>query len=277
MRSILALILCVVAVSLAAGQSNLPSPAGAISIGGSGNWDYLTVDTLADRLYVTHSTSVDVVDLNTNKVLKEIGNTPRAHGIALAPEFERGFISDGGDSAITVFDLKTDSTIANLKVAGANPDAILYDPFSHRVFAFNAGSSSVSVIDAESIKILGTIPLEGRPEFAVSDLKGKVYVDLKDKGTVAVIDPQTLTVSERWPLAPCKEPTGLAIDRQNRRLFVAGGNKMMAILDADNGHIISTLPIGEGADGAVFDPVNHLAISSNGEGTLTVIREDGAE
>lgn len=275
MRGLLVFVFCLCAVSTSVGQPSLPVSIGSIAIGGPGGWDYLTVDTTFHRLYVSHATRVHVIDLDLKKVVGEIPNTPRVHGIDLAPELRRGFISNGGDSSVTVFELKTDSTLANVKVTGSNPDAILYDPSSHRLFTFNGRSSNATAIDAQSLKVIGTIPLDGKPEFAVSDSKGRIYVNIEDKSVIAVIDPQALKVVAQWPLAPLQEPSAMAIDRKNRRLFVGGRNNLMAVVDADNGGVVTTLPIGSGIDAAAFDPFTHLAFGSNGDGTLTVINEEG--
>ncbi len=262
---------------LAAAQSKLPTAAGTITIGGEGGWDCLAVDTSYHRLYVSHGTSVPVVDLDQNKVIKAILNTPRVHGIALAPEFGRGFISNGGDSSVTVFDMKNDSTILTITGTGQNPDLILYDPYSKYVFTFNGRSSNSTVIDAKQMKIVGTIPLPGKPEFAESDQAGRVYVNIEDKSLLCAIDPKEMKVLSTWSLAPLEEPSAMAIDRKNRRLFIGGGNEMLAVVNAENGKLIATLPIGKGVDGAAFDPENRLVYSSNGIGTLTVIAQESPD
>ncbi len=274
---LLVLILSLLTFGACLAQNKLPSSQGTIAVGGEGGWDYLLVDTSAHRLYVSHGTHVPVVDLGQSKVVADIQGTPGVHGIAVAPELGKGFISDGRDSSVTVFDLKSDSTLAKVIVTGANPDAILYEPFTQQVFTFNGRSSNSTVIDAKSLKVVGTIPLEGKPEFAVSDYRESVYVNIEDKSLITRIDAKTLKVMASWPLAPCEEPSGLAIDRANRRLFSVGGNKMMAVMDADNGKVVATIPIGERVDGCAFDPATHLAFSSNGEGTLTVIRQDSPD
>lgn len=274
LRLMLAFFFLLSAIAVCFGQTSLPAAVGVIPIGKSGGWDDLTVDTASHRLYVSHGTCVDVIDLDLNRILAEIPNTPRVHGIAIVPEFGRGFISNGGDSSVTVFNLKTDSTIANIKVTGRSPDAILFDSFSRRVFVFNGRSSNASVIDADSLKVIATIPLSGKPEFARSDDKGRVYVNIEDKSTIAVIDSKAFKVIAEWPLAPCEEPSAMAIDRENRRLFVGGGNQLMAVVDAESGRVVASIPIGKGVDGNGFDPLNHLAFSSNGEGTLTVIKQE---
>lgn len=244
-----------------------------ITLGGEGGWDYLTVDSAAHRVYISRSTRVMVVDLDTNTAVGEIPNTPGVHGIALIPELGRGFTSNGRDGTATFFDLKSLKPLGSVKT-GDNPDAIIYDPASKRVFTFNGRSKDTTAIDAAAGTVAGSIPLGGKPEFAAADGKGQIFVNLEDKSEVAVLDSQKLTLKTRWALAPCEEPSGMALDKQHRRLFIGCRNKMMAVMDADNGKVISTLPIGSGVDANAFDPDTQLAFSSNGDGTLTVVHED---
>jgi DNA-binding beta-propeller fold protein YncE len=250
---------------------------GAIHIGGEGGWDYLIADPVAHRLYVSHGTRVQVVDTTTNAMVGEIPDTPGVHGIAVAPELGRGFTSNGRASTVTVFDLKSLAVIATVKVTGENPDAIAYDPVSRRVFTFNGRGHNATAIDATTAKVVGTLALDGKPEAAVADGKGRMYVNVEDKSEVVAFDARTLKVEGRWPLAPCEEPSGLAIDCAHRRLFAGCHNEVMAVMDAESGHVLTTLPIGRGVDGAAFDPETGLAFTSNGEGTLTVVREDSPE
>jgi DNA-binding beta-propeller fold protein YncE len=245
-----------------------------ITIGGEGGWDYLAADAASRRIYVSHNTKVTVLDADSGKVIGDVQGLERVHGIALAPELGRGFISNGGRSTVTIFDLKTLATLDDVKTTGENPDAILYDPVSTRVFAFNGRSGNATVLDAKTGKVAGTIALGGKPEFAVTDLKGKVFVNIEDRSEIAALDSESLTVKARWPLKPCEEPSGLAIDRKHRRLLTVCSNKLAAVVDADSGKVVTTVPIGEGVDGAAFDPQTGLGFSSNGEGTLTVIREE---
>jgi YVTN family beta-propeller protein len=245
-------------------------------LGGEGGWDYLTVDSKARRIYISHATHVVVVDADTNAVVGDILNTNGVHGIAIVPDAGKGFTSNGRDNAVTVFDLKTLKPLANVPV-GRNPDAIIYDPFSKRVFAFNGASHDATAIDVKTNSVVGTIPLGGKPEFAVSDEKGSLYVNIEDKNEIPRLDPIKLTVENHWSIAPGEEPSGLAIDRKHRRLFSVCGNKLMAIVNADNGKVIATLPIGDGTDAAAFDPETGFAFSSNGEGTLTVVHEDSPD
>ena len=259
-----------------------PAPSGyrlarTIPIGGEGGWDYLTVDAPAHRLYVSHATRVEVVDTEKNAVVGAIPDTPGVHGIALVPELGRGFTSNGKAGTVTVFDLKTLAVITTVQVTGENPDAITYEPVSRRVFTFNGRSANATAIDAASAKVAGTVALGGKPEFAVADGKGRMYVNLEDTATLVAFDARTLEVKERWPLAPCETPTGLGIDREHRRLFVGCRSKVMAVVDADAGRVITTFPIGGGVDGIAFDPASSLAFASNGEGTVTVVHEDSPE
>jgi hypothetical protein len=265
-------------VTLVLVTSGLAAAAGyhvvkSYTLGGNGGWDYLTLDNNSNRLYISRSTHVIAIDADSGRVVGDIPNTPGVHGIALAPEFGRGFVSNGGEGTVTVFDLKSLKELNKIKV-GDNPDAILYDPASHRVFTFNGRSNDVTAIDAGKGEVMGTIKVDGKPEFAVSDEKGEIFVNIEDKSELMALDPNKLEVKARWPLASCDEPTGLAIDRKNRRLFSGCSNKLMAIVDADTGKVISTLPIGSGVDAAAFDPESALAFASCGEGVLTIVHED---
>lgn len=247
--------------------------ANTYKLGGEGGWDYLTVDSAARRLYISRATHVMVVDADSGKSVGDIPDTPGVHGIALASDVGRGFTSNGREGTVSIFDIKTLATSSKVKV-GANPDAILYDPATKRVFTFNGRSQDSTAIDAESGKVLGTIKLDGKPEFAASDGKGEVFVNIEDKSELTVIDPNKLEVMAKWPLAPCTEPSGLAMDRKNRRLFVGCDNKMMAVVDADSGKVLATPAIGEGVDATAFDSEAGLAFASCGEGVLTVVKED---
>ena len=201
-------------------------------VGGEGGWDYLTADASARRLYISRGTHVIVLDLDSGKNVGDIPDTQGVHGIALAPELGRGFTSNGREGSVTIFDIKTLAPIGGKVKVGENPDAILYDPATKRVFTFNGRSHDSTAIDATNGKVLGTIKLDGKPEFAASDAKGEIFVNIEDQSELVAIDPSKLEVKSKWPLAPCKEPSGLAIDRKNRRLFVGCDNKMMAVVDA---------------------------------------------
>jgi len=241
-------------------------------VGGEGGWDYLTADSDARRVYISRGTHVMVLDADSGKIVGDIPDTPGVHGIALAPELGRGFTSNGREGTVSIFDLKTLATSSKVKV-GDNPDAILYDPATKRVFTFNGRSQDSTAIDAATGKVLGTIKLDGKPEFAASDAKGEIFVNIEDKSELTAIDPNKLEVKSTWSLAPCEGPSGLSIDRKNRRLF-AGCDKMMAIVDADSGKVLATPAIGDGVDATTFDAGTGLAFASCGEGVLTVVKEE---
>jgi len=247
-----------------------------ISIPGQGSWDYLTVDESARRLYVSHATQVEVLDVDSGAIVGKIENTPGVHGIAIAPELGRGFVSNGQSSTVTIFDLKTLKTIAEVPV-GKKPDAIIYDPATSRVFAFNGDSNSATAIDAATGKVAGTVDLGGGPEFAVADGSGYVYDNVEDASLVLKINSRTLKVEQRWPTAPCASPSSIAMDRPNRRLFIGCRSKVMAVMNADTGQVVTTLPIGDHVDATAFDPDSRLVFNSNGEGTVTVIHQDSPD
>ena len=248
-----------------------------VLIGGEGFWDYLFADAPARTLYLSHSDHVVVVDLDNLKVIGEIPKTEGVHGVAVAHEFNHGFTSNGRSSTVTIFDLKTLKTIKEVPVTGKNPDAILYDPFSKKLFTFNGRSADATVLDPSTGDTMATIPLNGKPEFAVTDLKGHVYVNIEDKSEIAEIDPQRDVVLNRWSIAPGESPSGLAIDLANRRLFSVCENGMMVVSNPDEHKVVTTVPIGKGPDACKFDPETHLVFSSNGEGTITVIREESPD
>ncbi|MFZ0033833.1 MAG: YncE family protein [Sedimentisphaerales bacterium] len=270
-------IVCVIAMGgVASGEGKEPSYKliKRVTIGGEGGWDCLTVDSAARRCYISHQTHVVVFDTAKDSVIGDINNTPGVHGIAIAPKLNKGYISNGGDNTVTVFDPNTLKETGRIKV-GTRPDIIMFDQTTNRVFVFNGGSKDCTVIDANNDTVIGTIPLDGKPEFAESDRKGQIFVNIEDKSEIAVIDAQKLTVTSRWPLAPGEEPSGLAIDRKNNRLFSVCSNGKMVISDYTTGKVVATPEIGKGPDGAAFDPETGLAFSSNGQdGTLTVIREE---
>jgi YVTN family beta-propeller protein len=242
-----------------------------LAIPGEGGWDYLMADAAGRRLYISHGTQVDVLDMDQNKVVGHIANTPGVHGIALSPD--RGFTSNGKEGTMAIFDLRTLSILARVSV-GENPDTILYDPASKHVFTFNGRSQDVTAVDPATAQVVGRLPLGGKPEFAVVDGSGMMYDDLEDQSQLAALETRGLTVKARWPVAPCEGPSSLAMDIAHRRLFAGCGNRTMAVVDADNGHVITTLPIGDHVDATVFDPETALIFNSNGDGTLTIIHED---
>jgi YVTN family beta-propeller protein len=245
-----------------------------IPVEGDGGWDYLIADEVNDRVFISHANIVQVLDVKTQKLIATIPDTKGVHGIALAPDLNKGFISNGKDSSVTVFDLKTLKTLVNVKVTGAKPDAILYDKFSQKVFVYNGKSANATVLDAKTDKVVATIKLDGKPEFSATDEKGKVYVNIEDKNQITVINASTLKVEANWPITPGDEPTGLAIDNNTHRLFSVCGNKLLVITDAVSGKVITTLPIGDGCDGVAFDKELKRIYASNGEGSITVVQEE---
>jgi len=242
-----------------------------LKVGGEGGWDYLTVDESARRLYISRSTHVMIIDIDTDKVVGDIPDTPGVHGIAVAPEFNRGFTSNGKADTATIFNLKTLKVISKVKTGG-NPDAILYDPASKKVFTFNGKSKDATVINARSGKVIKTIPLGGKPEYSATDGKGKIYVNIEDTNEVVEIDSLKAVVSKRFPLPGCDEPSGMGLNAEKGIVFSGCHNKVMTILDTKTGNV-STVPIGAGVDGNGFDAGVGLAFSSNGDGTLTIVRE----
>ncbi len=249
-----------------------------LALGGTGGWDDLTVDPAAHRLYLSRSDRVMVVNTLDGKLIGEVPNTSGVHGIALVPDRNIGFTSNGKTDSVTVFDLKTLKSLGEIKASGNNPDAIVYDPATQRVIVFNGHSANAPVIDAGSRTVVGTVALDGKPEFARADGQGRVFVNIEDKGEISVIDPKTATVVASWPLPGCEEPSGLALDIAHRRLFSACGNGKMVVTDADSGKHIADIPIGAGPDGAAFDSANGLVYSPNGhDGTLTIAHQDDAD
>jgi YVTN family beta-propeller protein len=245
-------------------------------VGGDGKWDNPSIDSTAQRLYLSRATHVVIVDTQTGHIAGDIPDTPGVHGIALAPALDRGYVSVGKSDQVKIFDLKSLAVIATIQT-GAKPDAIVYEPITRQVFVFNGHSSNATVIDAVSNKVVATIALQGAPEAARADGAGKVYVNLENTNELASLDAQRQTVAGRWPLPGCDGPTGLAVDSAHRRSFSACANKKMSILDLDTGRAIATLPIGGGVDGAEFDVDTGNAFSANGEGTLTVVHEADPE
>ena len=242
-----------------------------IKIGGSGGWDYVAFDNTNRRIYASHGTSVEVVDPDAGKVVGTITQLHGVHGIAIAPELNKGFISNGQSNSVTVFDLKTLAKLGE-PATGQNPDAICYEPKTQRVFTFNGRSNDSTAIDAKTNEIVATFPLEGKPEFCVVDGAGKIYNNLEDKSEVIEIDAAKPAVLRRMSLAPAEGPSGLAIDVKNKKLFSVCDNKMMAVTDIATMKVIATPAIGTGPDAAGFDPGLGLAFSSNGEGTLTIVK-----
>jgi len=246
-----------------------------VSLPGGGGWDYVFVDTSARRVYVSHATQVEVLNADTFEPVGTILNTPGVHGIAVASEFGRGFITAGKSDSVIIFDLKSLKSLSEVKV-GKKPDAILYDPATKHVYAMNGDSDSATVINAADGKLVGTVALGGNPEFAVADGKGSVYINLEEKAETAHVDAKGLKVLHSWPLTPGKTATALAFDPEARRLFVGcRGGQLMVVLDADTGKVVATAPIGERVDAAAFDPATKHVFMSNGGGTISVYHEDG--
>jgi len=242
-------------------------------VDGDGGWDYLNADESTGRIFISHSTVVNVIDEKDGKLLGTIPDTKGVHGIAIASDLNKAFISNGRDSSVTIINLTSLAFITKVTVTGQNPDAIIYDPFSHNVFAYNGRTANATVIDGSANKVIATIKLDGKPENSVSDGKGKVYVNIEDKSEISLINSKTNQVEQTWSIAPGEEASGLALDNETHRLFAVCSNKLMIVMDALSGKVITSLPIGNGSDGAAFDPALKRAYSSNGEGTLTVVQE----
>jgi DNA-binding beta-propeller fold protein YncE len=271
-----ALLALAIAPAAAQGGSTAAAPYHVVAthvLGGDGGWDYLALDSVGRRIFVARGDRVMVIDERSGKLLGEIPGLHRTHGIAFSQRAGHGFVSASGDSSVTMFDLKTLRILGSSKAA-AGADALIFDPASGRVFSFNGADGSATSFDAVSGKKVGTVILGGRPEFAVSNGAGKIYVNLEDSSQVVEVDVQAMTVTRRWPLAPCESPSGLAIDIAHHRLFSGCENKVMAISDYTAGKMITTVPIGSGVDACRYDASTGLAFSSNGEGTITVVREE---
>jgi len=247
---------------------------GEIPVGGEGGWDYLSVDPVGRRLYVSHATKVVVIDIDKNEIVGEIADTPGIHGVALAPDLKRGFTSNGRENKAGIVDLESLQTL--LKVdTGQNPDGMLYEPGRQEAYMFNGRGRSATVFDAKTGAIVATIPLSGKPEFSAADpTAGRVYDNIEDKSEVAVIDTTTHQVVATWPVAPGEEASGMAIDVEHHRLFLGCGNKLMVMMDSTNGKVVTTVPIDQGVDANAFDPGTQLAFASCGAGTVTIAKEE---
>jgi DNA-binding beta-propeller fold protein YncE len=249
-----------------------------IDLLGDGGYDYVAIDKVNSKLYVTHGTSVNIIDLTTDKVVAQIDGLGGIHGVAVVNKYNKGFISDGKAKAVIAFDLKTYKKLATIPLSNEGADAIIYDPASDKVFTFNGHSSSSSVIDPVAMKQTAMIDLGGAPEYAVADGKGKIYNNLEDKSSLNVIDSKTLKIIHNYPLSPCGGPTGLALDEKSQRLFtVCRENKGMSVVDALSGKVIMTVPIGAGVDAVAYDPATKLIFCSNGDGTTTIIRQNATD
>lgn len=248
-----------------------------IAIGGEGGWDYLSLDGSARRLYVTHASKVVVLDLDRDAVAGEITDTPGVHGFALAPELHRGFASNGRENKVSVVDLETLKTLAKVEV-GQNPDAILYEPGQQEVYAFNGQGHSASIFNAKSGEVVATVALPGKPEFAAGDPAAhRVYCNIEDRNEVVAIDTRSHQIVNTWPIAPGEEATGMDIDRAHHRLFLGCHNKLVVMMDSTDGKVIASAPIGGGVDATFFDPGTQLVFNSNGEGTVSIAREESPE
>ncbi|PYX94516.1 MAG: YVTN family beta-propeller domain-containing protein [Acidobacteria bacterium] len=255
-------------------DSHQPDNVRRLAPGGDGRWDYIVVDPATNRLYITRSTRVMVVDAESGKTLAEIADTAGVHGVALAPDLGVGFTSNGKENKVSVFDLKTFKELKKIET-GQNPDSILYHAPTHQVFVFNGTSHDATVIDAAKQSVIATIPLAGRPEFSVADDSGNIYFNIEDKNSLGVIDAAQRKVKNVWSLGNCEEPTGLAVDVKTQTAFSACANKQLAVFDLKNGKVVQTVPIGDDCDAVAYDPATGNIIASNGEGTLTIIHKGG--
>jgi YVTN family beta-propeller protein len=244
-------------------------------IGGPGRWDYVAVNPVNGNIYASHMTQVNILDKNTGDSIGVIPNTDGVHGIAFSPDFKKGFTSNGKLNTVTVFDINTNAILAQVKT-GENPDAIMYDPHTMRVYVCNGRSKDMTVINATNNEVVATIPLGGKPETAVSDGAGKIFVNIEDKNEITVINAKTFAIEDHWKIGKGEDPSGLAIDTRTKRLFTGCGNKLMIVLNAENGKVVKELPIGDGCDGVAFDPELKYAFSANGDGTLTIVHEKTA-
>lgn len=241
-------------------------------VSGNGFWDYLAIDPASGHLFVAHGTQVNVLDKTSGRQLAVIDSTLGVHGIAFDDARGKGYISDGRLNRVTVFDLKSFRVLKQIPV-GANPDAIFYEDYSGKIITCNGRSQDLSIIDPATDQVLATTPVGGKPETAVSDGKGKIFVNIENKSEIALVDARDFSVKARWSIAPGESPTGLVLDRKHNRLFAGCDNKLLVVMDAANGKLVTTVPIGDGCDGVGFDESLHLVFASCGEGTLTVIRQ----
>jgi DNA-binding beta-propeller fold protein YncE len=249
-----------------------------IAVPGNDGYDYAFIDQSNQKLYLSHGTAVNVIDLKTEQVVGTIAGMKGVHGIAIANELNRGFITDGKANAVVAFDINTLQVIKTIPITGNGPDGIIYDPSSKKIFAFEGDSKSAVVIDPAELKQTGTVDLGGSPEFAVADGKGLIYNNLEDKSSLNVIDAKSLKVIHNYPLEPCGGPTGIAMDIDNQRLFtVCRQNKGMSVINAQTGKTVQTLSIGTGVDAVVYDASTKLVIASNGDGTATIFKQNAPD
>lgn len=258
-----------------------PGPSGyhlvkTVPVPGDEFWDYLAVDSHARRVYISHGSHVVVMNADTYAIEGEIPDTAGVHGIALAPDLDRGFVSAGRANQAVIFDLKSLKTLGTVKT-DVNPDAIVYDEVTKRVFTMNGRGQNTTAINAADGTVAGTLALGGKPEFAVADGKGTIFVNIEDKSELVEFDAQKLTETHRWPLAPCKSPSGLSMDLKTRRLFSVCDEKVMAVVNADTGKVVATPEICQGPDASAFDPATDYAFASCGDGNLTVVHEESPD
>jgi YVTN family beta-propeller protein len=275
-RSLLAVTAAISVSCSASAQSPGYHVLNTYHIASPGGWDYIAVNPVNGNIYVSHSSQVNVLNQNTGDSVGVIPNTTGVHGIAFAPEFKKGYTSNGKLNTVTVFDISTNAVLAQIKT-GENPDAIMYDPFSKKVYTCNGRSKDLSVIDPATNEVVKTVDLGGKPETPVSDEGGNLYINIEDKSEIAVVNTKTFTVTNRWKIGNGKEPSGLAIDIKTKRLFAGCDNKLLIVVNAENGKVVKELPIGDGCDGVAFDPGTQNVFSSNGDGTLTVIHEKSSK
>jgi DNA-binding beta-propeller fold protein YncE len=277
MKRIIALLIAAGAIAAMPAAAQKFQLADRVKLGGEGGWDYLTYEDGANRLFITRGNHVIAVDTKTLKQSGDITGLNGTHGVAIAPELGKGYISSGGDNMLVIFDLKTLAVLDKMKV-GERPDAILYDPSAKRVYTFNAKTQDSTVFDAKGGKVIGSVPLGGKPETAVADGKGNVYVNIEDKSEIVRIDTAKLTVAEHYPMAGCDEPSALAFDAAHRRLFAGCGSKVVAVVDPDAGKLVTTVDIGAGVDAGAFNPkTQQVFMSCGADGVVTVIHEDSPD
>jgi len=269
-------LVCTVIAAAAAPEAGKYELVKKITVPGTGGWDYVTVDESARRVYVSHSTQVDVLDADSYAAVGTIPNTPGVHGVAVASEFGRGYVSAGKADAVVAFDLKTLKPLGEIKV-GKKPDAIIYETLTKRIYVMNGDSENISVLNAADGTVVGTIALGGGPEFAVSDGKGNLYVNLEEQNETLHIDVNSMKVVDRWTLAPCGTPTALSLDAENKRLFVGCRSKHLAVLNTETGRLVFTAPIGERVDAGAFDSRTKLVYLSTGDGKVSVFHQDSPD
>jgi DNA-binding beta-propeller fold protein YncE len=265
-------VICIPAVAQSAGSSGYHLVK-KVKLGGTGGWDYLEVDPATHRLFISRGTHYIVVDPEQGKIIGDIPDSQRAHGVAFANESNKGFTTDGGSGDSIMFDLTSLKVLGRIKT-DQDSDGVIYDPLSKRVFTFNGDAATASAIDTAAGKLVSTFPLGGKPEFGATDGKGNIFVNLEDKSSIVKFDAKTLKIENTWPLAPCESPSGLAIDAAHEILVVGCHNKLMTFVDGNTGKVIGTVPIGQGVDANRFDPVTGYAFASCGDGTLTIAHED---